>query len=166
MPDRRVEGVNALLYLAIAAMLLLGSGAIGHRMATAELTAKFKDHLVSDARKAEEAEAKARLAEHQLATAQSAVAAAYEQGKQDAETEQQRVLDDLRSGALRLRRQWGSCETQRLSATAAAAAELDAARRDREDSAARIVRAAAQCDAQVSGLQDLLRAERAIQSKQ
>ena len=84
----------------------------------------------------------------------------HEEDRREAETVPAAVAADLRAGNLRLQQRWAGCETQRLSDSAAAASELDAAARDREESAGRIVRAAAQCDAQVRGLQELLILER------
>lgn len=81
------------------------------------------------------------------------IAADAEEGKAHAEETGARVAADLRADNLRLREHWRSCESTRLPGIDPAAAELDAAADDRAESAGRIVRAAAECDAQVRGLQ-------------
>ncbi len=81
------------------------------------------------------------------------IAADAEEGKAHAEETGARVTADLRADNLRLREHWRSCESTRLPGIEPAAAEPDAAADDRAESAGRIVRAAAECDAQVRGLQ-------------
>ena len=96
-----------------------------------------------------------------LADAQNAVSAAYEKGKRDAEQTSKRVVADLRAGNLVLRNRWAVCEANLGVPTATPApSEPDAGAGDREESAGRIIQAAAQCDAQVNGLQELLTLER------
>lgn len=77
----------------------------------------------------------------------------------DAESKGAAVADGLRAGNLRLQQRWAGCEA-RVSDLAAASGQPDGAADDRADSAGRIVRAAAACDAQVRGLQALVRADR------
>lgn len=98
----------------------------------------------------------ARKAEQQKAKELAAIADAYEKDKRDAEVAQRKLVDDLRAGNVRLQKRWAGC----VSDVAASAAELDAAARDREESAARIVRAARDADDQIKGLQDVVRADR------
>lgn len=105
-----------------------------------------------------DAQAKARAIEQAKAKAVADIAESYERGKADAQATADRVAADLRAGTLRLRREWAQCETGRLSEAAAATRELDAAEQSRAESAGRIVRAAAECDAQVSALQAIVRA--------
>lgn len=88
-----------------------------------------------------------------------AVATQYEQEKADAESKGAAVADGLRSRALRLQDRWAGCEA-RVPDLAAAPGQPDGAADDRADSAGRIVRAAAACDAQVRGLQALIRSDR------
>lgn len=158
--------MNPLIGYLVAGGLLLsalsgfGSYKLGYDHASAEADAAMQAHLREDAEAAEEAIIRARAYEQKLEAAQSRVASAYEQGKRDAEAENERVVADLRSGNLRLQNRWSGCEAVRVSDATAAARELDAAIRDREESAGRIIRAAAECDAQVRGLQDLLLLER------
>ena len=101
-----------------------------------------------------------RALEHALVEASNAAAEAFEEGKQNAAKTSKTVVDDLRAGQLRLQQRWDKCEAARVSDAATAAAQLDAAARDREESVGRIVRAAAECDAQVRALQQLIISER------
>ncbi len=97
--------------------------------------------------------------ERQRVKRAEAVATQYEQEKADAESKGAAVADGLRSRALRLQDRWAGCEA-RVSDLAAASGQPDGAPDDRADSAGRIVRAAAACDAQVRGLQALIRSDR------
>lgn len=97
--------------------------------------------------------------ERQRVNRAEAVAAQYEQEKADAESKGAAVADGLRSRALRLQDRWAGCEA-RVSDLAAASGQPDGAADDRADSAGRIVRAAAACDAQVRGLQAIIRSDR------
>lgn len=157
---------------AVAALLAVAAiaGGVGywqggkHAKTAAELA--MAEHLAADRKAESDHKDKVRQLEQDLATAQADVSEAYEKGKKDAETTGAAVTADLRAGNLRLQHRWAGCETQRLADAAAVAGELDAAARDREESAGRIVRAAAECDAQVRGLQELLILEREQLDKQ
>lgn len=131
---------------------------LGDRLATANTTIATMTTAAETARA--DAEAAARAHEQQLAKAAAAASELYERGKIDAQAAADRVVSDLRAGSLRLRREWGQCETGRLSDAAARAAEPDGEADDRASRAGRIVRAAATCDAQVKGLQALVIADR------
>lgn len=97
--------------------------------------------------------------ERQRVKRAEAVAIQYEQEREDAESKGAAVADGLRAGNLRLQQRWAGCEA-RVFDLAAASGQPDGAADDRADSAGRIVRAAAACDAQVRGLQALVRADR------
>ncbi|HDS1140095.1 TPA: endopeptidase [Stenotrophomonas maltophilia] len=97
--------------------------------------------------------------ERQRVKRAEAVATQYEQEKADAESKGAAVADGLRAGNLRLQQRWAGCEA-RVSDLAASAGQPDGASDDRADSAGRIVRAAAACDAQIRGLQALVRSDR------
>ena len=150
----------------VAALLVVAAiaGGVGywqggkHAKTAADLA--MAEHLAADRKAESDRRNEVRHLEQILAAAQADVSNAYEKGKKDAEATGAAVAADLRAGNLRLQQRWAGCETQRLSDAAAVAGELDAAARDREESAGRIVRAAAQCDAQVRGLQELLILER------
>ena len=99
-----------------------------------------------------------RVRAHQL----NEIADRYERERDDAQQHADKLAADLRAGAIRLRQRWQApaCPAGDMPATAASASEFDAAAADRAESAARIVRAAAECDAQVRGLQAVIRADR------
>lgn len=84
----------------------------------------------------------------------TAVGTRYEERKDENVQKAVDVTAAVAAGTLQLRKEWAGCETELLSATAAAAVELGEARRLREASAGRIVQIAADCDAQVTGLQE------------
>jgi hypothetical protein len=88
------------------------------------------------------------------ADAEAANAANYLESLNNANDKADRLAGDVRAGDVRFRRLWAQCQT--LPATEGAAdgePAVDAGADDRAASAARIVRAAAQCDAQVKALQ-------------
>jgi hypothetical protein len=157
--------VNAIYgYIVVALLVAAIAGVVGYwqggKHATMAAELAMAEHLAADRKAESDHKDKVRQLEQALAEAQAGVSEAYEKGKKDAEATSAAVIANLRAGNLRLQQRWAGCETQRLSDTAALAAELDATARDREESAGRIVRAAAECDAQVRGLQELLILER------
>lgn len=120
------------------------------------------DALQSQMRQAQaEAEASARDIEHQHAAQLSRLAEQYEQERQDAQATADRTIADLRDGAIRLRNEWQGCTAAgSVPAAAGSAGSADDGAALRAAGAADLVRAAAECDAQVRGLQDALRSER------
>lgn len=158
--------LNLILALIIAAILGLGgAGAAGYHKGTidAERAAQIAmdKHLAEDRASERAAEQEANRYKDALATAQNAVSAAYEKGKKDAEVTAKRTVADLRAGNLVLHNRWTACQASLdVPAAPAAPGEPDAGTADRAESAGRIVQAAAQCDAQVRGLQELLLLER------
>lgn len=87
------------------------------------------------------------------------IAAKYEQEKTDAQAAADRTIADLRAGNVRLQNRWAGCPA--VPQATPAAGQPDGAADDRIESAGRVVRAAAECDAQVRGLQALVMADRA-----
>ena len=158
--------LNLILAVLLAAIVGMGgAGAAGYHKgkADAERVAKIAmdKHLAADREEETKAKDKARADRDALAVAQNAVSAAYEKGKKDAEATAKRTVADLRAGNLVLRDRWASCQASLdVPSPTTATGELDAGTSDRNESAGRIVQAAAQCDAQVKGLQDLLTLER------
>ncbi|WP_313217534.1 endopeptidase [Stenotrophomonas sp.] len=146
----------------IVVILALGLLAIWQRGSVANAK-RERDYAVT-ARVSAEVErdnAKAITAiERQRVKRAEAVATQYEQEKADAESKGLAVADGLRAGNLRLQQRWQGCEASRVSDLGAGIAQPDAGADDRSSSAGRIVRAAAQCDAQVRGLQAQVRADR------
>lgn len=108
------------------------------------------------------ATAAARTAENAQTDALTAVAASYEKGKNDATADANAVIAGLRAGNLKLRDDWTPTIIAGVPTSAAAVAGADAAERRRQESAGRIVGAAEQCDAQVAGLQQVIRSYLAI----
>lgn len=97
--------------------------------------------------------------ERQRVKRAEAVATQYEQEKADAESKGAAVADGLRAGNLRLQQRWAGCEA-RVSDLAASTGQPDGAADDRADGARDLVRAAAEADAHIRGLQALVRADR------
>lgn len=98
-------------------------------------------------------------AERQSVKRAEAVATQYEQEKADAESKGAAVADGLRAGNLRLQQRWAGCEA-RVSDLAASPGQPDGAADDRAEGARDLVRAAAEADAHIRGLQALVRADR------
>lgn len=111
-----------------------------------------RDYAVAAAK----AEKAARETEQRHQRAMTAIAEQYEKDKRDAEEANRQLVRDLRAGNVRLQDRWAGCVAQ----AGRSAAELDAAARDREESAARIVQAARAADDQIRGLQDVIRKDR------
>lgn len=153
----------------IAAVLIAATGyGLGHYIAAeAGETALAKNQSAWDAERSQLASQRAdainarMLAEQGQADAIANAAANYEKGKTDAEASSEATVAGLRSGAIRLRNEWAACSaTSALVSSAGASSQPDAAADDREKGAGDLVRAAAQCDAQVVGLQQALIGER------
>ena len=155
-----------ILGLILVAVLAIGGAfAGGYKKGTGDeaIAAKGRmdKHLLDDEKASSAARDALQKKVDDLAKAQNAVSAAYEKGKQDAEKTAQRTVADLRTGNLVLRERWTACKAAGdVPSTPPSPSEPDAGAADREESAGRIIQAAAQCDAQVKGLQELLRLER------
>lgn len=90
-----------------------------------------------------------------------AVAQIYEQEQSNAKAAHDQVVADLRNGLVRLRERWTcptAAATADLSTAAGASGSADASAELRAASAGRIVGTGAECDAQVRGLQAVVRA--------
>jgi len=107
-----------------------------------------------------DAEHAARVEEQTRGRYIAGVDAAYQGGLTDAQAKGERVAADLRAGTLKLRQRWQGCEARHVPSATPAAGKPDGEADDRAESAGRIVRAAAECDAQVQGLQALIQADR------
>ncbi|NJC36388.1 hypothetical protein GGR60_000878 [Xanthomonas arboricola] len=102
----------------------------------------------------------ARATEHQQAETLSSIGEKHEQDRETAKAVPDAVVADLRSGALKLRDGWASCETQRLSEASAGTLERDAATQRREEFAGRIVRIGRDADDQLRACQAVVAADR------
>ena len=153
------------VYAAIIALGIIGWQRVEVSHYKAKLAAVTTKHAVEAQHVAElatKASEAARAAEHQQAHAFDDIAAKYEQDKTDALTAQAGVIADLRAGNLRLRDRWA---TQSLAAqVAASAGQSDAAADGSQRVALDLFRAinpiVQRQDAQIRGLQAVLRAER------
>lgn len=156
------------IILAVKACILLGLLSIAYYLGGASARvdlAQYKAKIMASTAKAADLATKAselaRKAEQAKAAEIAAIGEKYEQDKQANDRKQADLVASLRSGAERLHQRWqAALATSELSRTVASAAELDAAQRDREGSAVRIIAAADRCDAQVKGLQEVIRADR------
>jgi hypothetical protein len=94
------------------------------------------------------------------------IAAEYEEGKDEIERQAAADIAALRAGNLRLHERWqASVATGELSSTAASAGQPDDRSDDRYQSAVRAVQYAAQCRAQVKGLQAVVLADRGLETE-
>lgn len=158
-------GIRATVFAGIALLALLLAGVQTWRLDSAQdslagFALKASEDQAAIAAAQVEASESARLDEQNMARAANAAAAAYEQGKADAEQAAADVVAGLRAGNLRLRDQWQGCKARGVSSVAGTASEPDAAGDGRAESAGRIVRAADECAAQVTGLQQFILSER------
>lgn len=106
-------------------------------------------------------EAMAREQERRHAADMDRIAQEYLEELSNAKAESDRVVAQLRDGTLRLQDRWRGCgEPSPVPDFDAGTRAPDAVTIDREASAARIVHAARECDAQVRGLQSVIRKDR------
>lgn len=108
---------------------------------------------VAESRAETAAHVAARTAEHEQADKLAAIGAKHEEDRASAPSVADAVVAGVRSGDLRLRDGWASCETQRLSEASAAAIERDAATERRAEFAAAVVRVGAEADSQLAACQ-------------
>lgn len=97
--------------------------------------------------------------ERQYAQRLQAIATKYEGDKNEIERQAAADLADLRSGNLRLRDQWRGCEARQAS-VGGTSGELDGGADLRETGAIDLVRIGESCDAQIRGLQAVIRSDR------
>src|SRR5690606_1022023 len=133
----------------LALALAFGAGAwVGYQPGSAK-AAKAETTLAEYRQQAAEqiaaAEQMARQAEHRHAADMARIGDEHQEALRNAQAGYDRTVADLRAGNLRLQERWRGCQ---LPGATGASGEPDAASRDREESAARAVRAAAECDAQ------------------
>ncbi len=159
--------MNRILAIAVLVAVAI-SGLIGYRLGTAsgrvahtETLADIAKQTARAANLATKAVEAARAKERQHAEALASIASKYEQDKLNVQANAARIVADLRAGNRRLHQRWQAAQaTADLSRAVASAGQSDAEARDREESAGRAIAAADQCDAQVEGLQAVIRADR------
>lgn len=160
--------ITSILLLVASVIIAVALGGVvgyvhGASVESDRAAAEMAEHLAADSKAVADAASRANTTNIDLTKAVAAAAdEAYKKGFQDAETARHRTVADLRAGNLQLRDHWAGCETQRLSDSAAAHAAAEQSARDREESAGRIVQAAAQCDAHVIGVQNAYNRTKAL----
>lgn len=146
------------LLAALAVLAVAAAMAAMHFRGAAAVSADLQHQAESRAAQLDvalKASEKARAEYESKAERFQVIAQQYEQDKARAEADSKRLAADLRAERVRLRPEW-RCVPQ----AAAGTREPDAAADDRAASASRVVRAAAEADAQIRQLQEILRAER------
>lgn len=155
---------------AFLAAVAAASGYRGYQMGKASGEAEVRATELAAARaETKAAQESARLHAEQAKRYQTrsesmaATATQYQEALKDANRKHDRTVADLRSGNLRLSKLWQGCAARVPPAGEATPGQsgADGEADDRAASAGRIVRAAAECDAQVNGLQKTLIDERA-----
>lgn len=106
---------------------------------------------------------KARQLEQRHVAIMGAVAQQHQQDLQHAQDTYGRTVNDLRDGAIRLQDRWAGCPS--LSGSGTSTGKPDGQADDRAEGAGRIVQAAAECDAQVRGLQAVVIGDRMMGPK-
>ncbi len=150
----------------LAGLALAGAmfgGVQTYRLAKAK--AQHAQTMAAIARMASIAASKARETEQRHGAVMDAVAQQHQRDIQHAQDTYVRTVADLRSGALQLSNRW-SCPATGLPRTPARPSQPDGGADDRAESAGRVVLAAAQCDAQVRGLQAVVIGDRMVGPKQ
>ena len=151
---RVLAAIPPIVYVGLLALVFaLASG--HYREQRDEARKQYADHIQADEAALAKAKADAKAAERKQKQAMANAAAQYEQDKAHALAAKNRVIADLRAGTLKLRSQWRGCVARTGAADGAEGS--DAAADLRSESAGRIVRAAADADAQVTYLQGLIR---------
>lgn len=154
----------ALLAAVVAAGLFAGWQTIrlgNERTAHAETKLGHASTLANLAELARKAAEEAREREQEHARTMARIGATHQQELTRVQTEHDRLVGDLRTGLVRLQNRWAGCPAAPgVSGAGAGGLNADAAARDRQESAARIIAAADACDAQVRGLQSIIRADR------
>lgn len=146
--------------LLLAAVLLVAAFWSGWewRDRSADLAAAERELALAQAEA--KSQSGARKAEQATGQTLSAIGEKHEQDRQAADAVPAAVVDDLRAGNLRLRREWAGCETQRLSDAAAGARERDALAASRDALAGEVVRIGRDADDQLRACQAVVQADR------
>ena len=148
-----VLGVLAVALL-IAALYFRGTAAVS------DARADKAEQEADQARAEVDALTKTLETERKRVNEMTAIAKDYEEQKDAAAAESDRIIADLRAGNLRLRSQWKGCPSGGVSETGAASASADEESRLREQGSADLVRIAAEADAAVRALQEIVDADR------
>lgn len=157
-------GWRATAFAAACVVLLTFAGTQQARIwsrdrAIVDLQHAAEQHAAEDTAAALAAETAARKREQDQAATIAAIEARYAKETADATATASRVADGLRAGTLSLRRELAACGARRVPEAGSVAAEPDGSAELRA-AVARTVAIGHACDARVTALQDVLRAER------
>lgn len=148
----------------LALALAFGAGwYVGHAPGAAK-AAKAERALALQQRDAAQrvalAEQMAREAEHRHAADMARIGKEHQEALTHAQTAADRLVRDLRAGTVRLQERWRGCSAS-VPGTGSGAGGIDEGAGLQAESVGRIDRAVRECEAQVLGLQDITRADRA-----
>lgn len=146
------------LLLGVIAGLGVFAGIQTYRLLRLQLTVE-KDRTAA-ATELAKAKEDLRVAQEGISNSLNAVSAAYERGKQDGAQYQGSILDAFSSGDIKLQPRWQCPTVARVPASTGSPGESESAKREREESAARAIAAAHDCDLQNASL---LMAYKAVQ---
>ena len=148
-------------YAAIAVIIMALIGGIGYQQY--RIQGLHLDAAKAAKQQAEDyAERLRQIAEreHQTAQAMADIARDTQHDIAEIKTRTDRIPAAIRAGNLRLRDYWDAQAS--VPTSAASTGQIDATEQRRAESASRIVRAAESCDAQVRGLQQVIREDRKL----
>lgn len=148
------------LKLAIAAGLIALSFWAGWEWRDRSADVAVANAQVATGKRALQVEQAAQSTEHKQAEVLADIGAKHEEDRQAAQAVPDAVVADLRSGALKLRDGWASCETRRITEASAGAAERDAAAERRDEFAGAVVRVGRDADDQLRACQAVVSADR------
>lgn len=146
----------------LAVVCLIGGGwYVGHYQASLAYELKISKIQTADAQALATAQADARAKEQLAADTLAQIQDQYEQDKANAQADYDRTVADLRAGNLRLRKQW-QCPSTSVPGAATGSGQPDAAADQRAADAANLVRIAADADAQIKALQQIVITDRSV----
>jgi len=147
----------ALAIVLLSALAFIGGWQVRGQRAGRALARSEAQHATALA----DALAQARAIEHQLTAELASIGEHHAEQQHAAPAVEADILADLRTGTVRLRREWRRCETSRVSDLAATTAGRDAATAERDALAAAVVRVGYEADQQLRACQAVIAAYRA-----
>lgn len=146
------------------AILLVGAGAwygqTRYNAGQADVQADWDAAVERGKAELAKIEREYRAQEHRHAADMARIGREHQEALSDAQRDADKLVADLRAGTVQLQQRWRGCEASRVPGIGGTSGEPDAASDDRSESAGRIVRAAAECDFQVRGLQSVILSDR------
>lgn len=160
IPNVAAYGLGA----ALLASLAFGGVQCSQKQAARTEAAEAQTELAEYRQEAAEAiarfEVEARATEQRHAADMTRIGREHREELNDAQTAADRLVSDLRAGNVRLQERWRGCAAAQVPGAGGTSGGADAGADDRSESAGRVVRAAAECDAQVKGLQSVILSDR------